>query len=251
MMGSSHAATGWFTGGMTGFLLSGDVGHVLVCATIGAGAALLPDLDTPGSTAGRSLGQVTGLVSEKLRDTSRTVYQRTATDVELRHPQDGGHRFLTHTIPAAFVFGLVAMAVSLIPFGAGLVVFAMTALGLGSVLRDWRFLGPRRKRQVTAAVVAVLFGAGTMLVPGWGPAAWLVGVVVFVGAVTHILGDWLTRSGVPLAWPLVHRGKRWWMFRSPVAFHTGKSPVETGIKWTSVIAMPVLVVLGMSEFPPA
>ena len=249
MMGTSHAATGLLTGGVTGLLVSDDLGPALVCAAIGAGAALLPDLDTPGSTAGRSLGVVTELVSGGVRALSRAVYTGTATEVELARPQDGGHRFLTHTVPACLVLGVLALLVALVPLGAGLVVFAMSALGLGAVLRDWKFLGSRRQRQVGALFIAGLLGVGTVLVQGWGPPWWLVGLTVFVGALTHVLGDWLTRSGVPLAWPFVVRGKRWWMFRSPVAFHTGKSPVELVIKWGSVFAFPILVFLGSPVTP--
>lgn len=250
MMGVSHAATGLLTGAAVGALLGSHVADPIICAAVGAGAALLPDLDTPGSTAGRSLGAVTELISGQLRRASKEVYRRTATEVELRRSQDGGHRFLTHTVPACVAFGVVALLVSLVPLGAGLVVFAMSALGLGSVLREWKFIGSRKRRQMTALVVAAMSGVGTMLVPGWGPAWWLIGLTVFVGAVTHVLGDWLTRSGVPLAWPFTYRGKRWWMFRSPVAFHTGKSPVEVGIKWASVAAFPILVVLGTPAPPP-
>lgn len=39
------------------------------------------------------------------------------------------------------------------------------------------------------------------------------------------------------------------MFRSPVAFHTGKSPVEICIKRGSVIALPRLVALGPLHHP--
>lgn len=251
LMGTSHAATGLLTGGVTGLLLSDDLGPALVCAAIGAGAALLPDLDTPGSTAGRSLGAVTELLAGGTRSLSKAVYVRTATEVELAHPQDGGHRFLTHTVPACLLLGVFTLLVALVPLGAGLVVFAMGSLGLGAVLRDWRFLGSKRKRRITAVAVAGLFGVGTMLVEGWGPPWWLVGLTVFVGALTHVFGDWLTRSGVPLAWPFVVRGKRWWMFRSPVAFHTGKSPMELVIKWGSVCAFPLLMLLGTPATPTA
>lgn len=246
MMGVSHAATGVFTGAAVGILAGTEAQHLFICAAVGAGAALLPDLDTPSSTAGRSLGQVTELVSRNLQTASRALYKRTATEIELRKPQNAGHRYLTHTIPAAAVFGLVAMLVSLVPLGAGLVVFAMSALGLGTVVLSMKKLGPLRKRKIAALVLAVLFGLGSFLDGGGGPAAWLVGLTVFVGAVTHILGDWLTKQGVPLAWPLKVRGKRWWMFRSPVAFRTGKSKVEVGI----VVASWVGLVLMMASVPP-
>ncbi|MFE6306218.1 metal-dependent hydrolase [Nocardiopsis changdeensis] len=249
MMGTSHAATGLLAGAAVAVAVQTDPFTALWCALIGGGAALLPDLDEPGSTVGRSLGRVTELASRKLRDASKAVYRRTATDVERRHPQEGGHRYLTHTVPACAVFGLVALLVSLVPLGAGLVVFAMVALGLGTVLRPMKKLGSLRKRKHATLWIAGGLAVAAMLGYEQTPAWWLIGSVVFAGALVHVLGDWLTRSGVPLAWPFVVNGKRWWMFRSPVAFHTGKSPVEVGIRVVSVIAAPVTVLLG-SPVPP-
>ncbi|WP_304454766.1 metal-dependent hydrolase [Nocardiopsis sp. YSL2] len=87
-------------------------------------------------------------------------------------------------------------------------------------------------------MLAVLVATAAVVLPGASP--WLIGVTVAVGALTQILGDWLTRSGVPLAWPMVHRGKRWWLFRSPVAFVTGKSRVEDAIRWAFMVSGPAV-----------
>src|SRR5690606_29224521 len=152
---------------------------------------------------------------------------------DLRGGSDGGHRHLTHTIPAVLAFGALGWALAALgPLGVGLVVFTMSALGLGLVLRP---LG--RVAAQSAGLVAVGLGASAVLLPGGAPL--LLGATVAVGALTHILGDWLTRSGVPLAWPLVHRGKRWWMFRSPVAFRTGQSRVEDLIRRGCPAGTPV------------
>ncbi|MFW6640857.1 metal-dependent hydrolase [Nocardiopsis algeriensis] len=249
MMGTSHAATGVLAGSAVGVLCDAGLLVTLMCAAIGAGAALLPDLDEPGSTVGRSLGRVTELVSTGLRDLSRRVYLRTATEWEAADPKDGGHRHLTHTVPACLVFGLVAAALAFVPLGAALLVFAMSALGLGTVARSLRRWSTRRKRKRVALLIAAAFGAGMLLAGDSGPAPWLVGLTVSTGALTHVLGDWLTRSGVPLAWPFRVRGKRWWMFSSPLAFHTGKSPVETGIRVGALLCSPVVMVLGV-PLPP-
>ncbi len=246
MMGVSHAATGIFAGAMVGFWLGPQPEHMMVCAAVGAGAALLPDLDEPRSRVGRSLGAVTELVAGHLRDVSRQIYRRTATAVELRKPQDGGHRHLTHTVPACLTFGVVAMVLSLLPLGAALLVLSMSALGLGTAAlklkKDWGTLKQRRKAVVVVSVLLAMYvywGAGA------APPAWLLGLTVFVGALTHVLGDWLTKSGVPLAWPFVVHGKRWWMFRSPVAFRTDDaSPVEAGIRVASLVGIPVVMLLG-------
>ncbi|MET9798277.1 metal-dependent hydrolase [Nocardiopsis alba] len=246
MMGSSHAATGLLTGAVVGALAGTEWTDVLVCAAVGAGAALLPDLDEPGSTVGRSLGLVSEKTSEGLRALSRRVYAATSTEREGRG--DGGHRHLTHTVPAVLVFGALGWLVALFqPVGTALVVLAMAALGAGTVARSLKGWGPLRTRRRAALVVAIVLAVVAAFAPGG--AAWMIGLTVAVGALTHVLGDWLTRSGVPLAWPFVHRGKRWWMFRSPVAFHTGKSPVEVAIRWVSLAGTPVVAFLAVPTVP--
>jgi membrane-bound metal-dependent hydrolase YbcI (DUF457 family) len=247
MMGTSHAATGLLAGAAVGSVLGSHAVDPVVCAAVGAGAALLPDLDEPGSTVGRSLGLVTTGAARALRAASRAVYEATATEVDLRAGKDGGHRHLTHTLPAVLLFGAAAWGLSAAgPLGVGVVVFAMAALGLGAVGRAVG-LGVRA-RQATAGA-AVLAAAAAVLADGGGPV--VVGATVGLGALVHVLGDWLTRSGVPLAWPFTVRGKRWWMFRSPVAFHTGRSPVELVVMWGSVGASVLVVVLGFPVVPVA
>lgn len=244
MLGPSHSATGLLAGVAVGALAGAHPSDVLVCAAVGAGSALLPDLDEPGSTVGRSLGMVTSATSTLLRGLSRRVYRATATAYDLRGRGDGGHRHLTHTAPAVAVFGALAGGVAALGvLGLGVVVFAMAALGLACVAK------PFGRKAVQSAGVAAAVVAGAAVVFGSAPW-WLLGVTVGVGALVHVLGDWLTRSGVPLAWPLTYRGKRWWMFRSPVAFHTGKSRVEDGIRVGSLVLAPVLLVLGAPPLPP-
>lgn len=237
MMGTSHSASGLLAGVLTAVALGSHPSDLLVCAAVGAGAALLPDLDEPGSTVGRSLGLVTNGLSRILRALSCVVYKATGTSYDLRGGTDGGHRHLTHTIPAVVVFGALGWSLAALgALGVGVVVFAMAALGLGLVLRP---LG--RSAVQSAGLAAIGLGAVAVLLPGGSPL--LLGATVAVGALTHILGDWLTRSGVPLAWPLVHRGKRWWMFRSPLAFRTGQSRVEDLIRWGCTAGTPVVVLL--------
>ncbi|CAL9380722.1 hypothetical protein SUDANB121_01060 [Nocardiopsis dassonvillei] len=250
MMGTSHAATGVLTGAAVGTLLGSHASDPFICAAVGAGAALLPDLDEPGSTVGRSLGAVTEGIARLLCSASRAVYKATATPYELQAGKDGGHRYLTHTVPAVLVFGALAWGLAAVaPLGLGLVVFCMAALGLGTVARAMRKAGPLRRRKLAASLIAVLAAAGAVFADGG--AAWLVGLTVATGALTHVLGDWLTRSGVPLAWPFVVRGKRWWMFHSPVTFQTGKSRVEPVIMWGSVAVSGMTLALGLPTLPSA
>lgn len=240
-MGSSHAATGVLTGVLTAAVVGSHPSDLFVCAAVGAGAALLPDLDEPGSSVGRSLGRVTETVASGVRRVSRLVYQSTGTAYELSQGQqrDGGHRHLTHTTPAVVVFGLLAGAISgLGGLGIAVVVFALSTLGLGVVLRPWGASAVQG-----APVLGVLLAGAAVVLEGG--SVLLVAVTVAVGALTHILGDWLTRSGVPLAWPFTYRGKRWWMFRSPLAFRTGQSLVEVAIQRGALVAS-VVVALAVS-----
>ncbi|WP_231640909.1 metal-dependent hydrolase [Nocardiopsis sp. NRRL B-16309] len=232
-MGTSHSASGLLVGVSLAAALGSHPADLFVCAAVGAGAALLPDLDEPGSTVGRSLGVVTAGLSRLLRSASRATYRATGTPYELREDRDGGHRHLTHTVPAVLTFGALWWGVaSLGAVGLAVAVFALAALGLACVLRPFG-----RSAVQGAGVLGVVVATAAVL---FGSSPWLVGLTVAVGSLTHILGDWLTRSGVPLAWPLTHRGKRWWMFRSPVAFRTGQSRVEDAIRWCCLAGAPVV-----------
>ncbi|CAM3864565.1 metal-dependent hydrolase [Nocardiopsis rhodophaea] len=70
-----------------------------------AGAALLPDLDYPTSTATRSAGPVTAVLCRVVRAASSTVWRATRTPADDGGYSDGTgvHRHLTHTLPAAAV----------------------------------------------------------------------------------------------------------------------------------------------------
>jgi membrane-bound metal-dependent hydrolase YbcI (DUF457 family) len=59
---------------------------------------------------------------------------------------------------------------------------------------------------------ALVLGISFSLVAGT-----LVGVAVGTGVLSHIIADACTKAGVPLAWPLVVRGRRWHPFRLPGA----------------------------------
>lgn len=79
---------------------------------------------------------------------------------------------------------------------------------------------------VFAALVG-LAGTGVSVLAGlW----WWLGWPVAAGCLVHLWGDWLTRMGVPVLWPMRVRGKRWWRFRAPLTFRTGSA-------WESVVVV--------------
>ncbi|KYH30653.1 inner membrane protein YdjM [Moorella mulderi DSM 14980] len=132
MTGKTHAAAGAFAGALAGRL----IGDPLTGMAIGAVAALLPDVDHPGSYVGRRLRPVSVLLE-----------------------MAAGHRTVTHTVWFCAVVGILAALVSTLA------------------------------RPYTAVLHLPWW-------PTW-PAA---GLDAFLGALSHLALDALTRSGVePLA----------------------------------------------------
>ncbi|WP_017559470.1 metal-dependent hydrolase [Nocardiopsis baichengensis] len=245
-MAPSHAATGALAGVAATAAASALFGwpagfaDLAASAGIGAGAALLPDLDHPRSTASRSLDPATALASRAARAASAAVHRATRTPAD--GPGDGRHRYLLHTpvvaVAAGTVLGLLATA--WLPVLAAVVWFtlALAVQGLGRALPD----GPGRRGPASRAGALALAGGATVLLV-WGgvstgPHA---GAALALGMLVHDLGDALTRSAVPLAWPLRVRGRRWAMVGAPrpMRFTTGSRP-EYLIRWACLLATPVL-----------
>lgn len=87
---------------------------------------------------------------------------------------------------------------------------------------------------LAAVVLGCLVSAGMMIGPV--PDLWWTGLAVLVGCLVHDCGDGCTHYGVPLFWPVLIRGQRWYCVGTPrvLRFRTG-GPVE------AVLVTPVLV----------
>lgn len=241
MLAGSHASTGALAGVLLAGAAGADLLQVGAAAAVGAGAALLPDLDHPGSVATRSQGPVSAGVCRVVRAASMAVWAATRApgDDGGVHDERGAHRHLTHTVPAAVAAGVAAGGVSAVHWvGAAVVLWVLVSLGVRGLGQS---LSGRNRaelsRWATVSLGAGLVVAVVMVAAPLHPV--LLGGLVAVGMVVHVLGDWLTRAGVPLAWPLVHRGKRWWMFRSPLTFAAGDCWQEAVIRWACWGAVPV------------
>lgn len=246
MMAPSHAATGALAGlastaataPLTGMRLDGWV--LATGALIGAGAALLPDLDHPGSTAARSQGPLTALASRGVQALSAQVYRLTRTPGDKR--SEGTHRYLFHTPACALVLGVVAgVAATLWTAAMAVLVWFTLSLalrGLGQALpggrartavTSWVALSatvrrilrplPARVRRHVAEWTSVSATAGALTLvlvkleaAHTGP---YIGVSLALGMIVHSLGDALTHSAVPLAWPFTVGGQRWAMLGPP------------------------------------
>lgn len=197
MLGHSHALSGLVTGTAAGLLLHMPVEGTGALAALTASWATVPDLDTCGSCAARSLG----FLSEAFAWTVGKVAR--------------GHRHGTHSLlGVAVLTGVTWLACEFRDTIPGRAVLALLlAVALAAGLRALRIGG---------------HGADLLAIAAAGGIAWygfdlrLVPLACALGCLTHIGGDMLTESGCPLLWPVSEYRFRWWP--SPLAFTTGTKP---------------------------
>lgn len=240
-MGRSHALSGAAVGlwvaplaGLT------DIAAAVPFATVVAGYAIAPDIDCGGATVSRLLGPVTKLLSKLCVAGSKRIYAATATERDDHSASAGGHRGVTHLIVTALLLGLLAGLTSL---ASPWVVAGWAGFGLlaaATALGDWVFLAGG------AAFTVPLVADG--LAPVQALAAmqpWL-GPAVTLGMLTHLAGDDVTVTGLPLLAPLVKiQGQRWHdLHLLPAGFrlHTGRK-VENLLVLPAFAAATVAAVL--------
>lgn len=73
----------------------------------------------------------------------------------------------------------------------------------------------------------------------------LIGVAVGTGILSHILADACTKAGVPVAWPLMVRGRRWSTFRFPGARHMRSGSTLEWVPGCGVALLCCLVPLAL------
>ncbi len=208
MLGRDHALLGALGGLAVSPWLASQFGRphlspgqLAAAGAVSAGFALLPDLDEPGSTISRKFG-LSG--------------QAAATVV---HGAAGGHRKATHSLLAAGAVGYGFTVLGHCAWAIPVTVAVCTAVVLRLVL-------PLHlpKGSATALAVPLLAGWATWhsemgmwrlashahLLHQWG---WL-GAVAGAGICWHLIGDVLTKEGVPLLWPLP------WRLALPLVGHT-------------------------------
>lgn len=244
VMGPTHAASGaaaWLLGAGT---ITAATGHqlstsqLLIGAGVCAGSALLPDIDSPGSTVARSLGPVTEVIAKVVSAGSVAIYRATATPKD--SPRTGGHRTVTHTALCAVLTGA---AVSALTSTVGIwavvgVLFFTLSLALRGLMADWA----RREGWIGVSIAAAAGAAWAMTTAGQESFWWL-GAAVTAGMLLHDLGDMITAQGCPITAPLPHRGKAWWEWAPP-----GFLRIRAGGGVESVVLLPVLsavTVLGL------
>jgi len=216
MRAGGHACTGALAGALSSHAVASATGAGLgpaataVGALLGAGAALLPDLDADGATAYRSGGRITAALGELFQFLARTAFARTRLPHDPRG--DGEHRGLVHTPVFALVVGLlVGLGALATPWVTTVVLVVVLAPGISALSRS----GPRWVRtrlHLDREGEALLTAIGVVLVLEVTGAVhalgWYAGVSIAVGMIVHSAGDSATHSGIPWTWPLRRRCRR-------------------------------------------
>lgn len=202
-MGRTHATSGALAA-LVVYPLLADTGiladwpTVVAYTVVAAGGAMLPDFDHPKATVARGLGPVTmglaGVVSAV----------------------SGGHRNGTHSILGVGAFTALTWGIGqaggvwLGVWVGFLFAVAMAALRLDLSKKVFAHYG----LSLAGGVGLAYLGALGMFDPRLFPVA------VAVGASAHLLGDMVTKEGVPLLWPV-------WRKRFKVGNVTTGSVTET------------------------
>lgn len=262
VMGPTHAMSGaalWLgAAATTAPLLGGQTpSAVVVGAAVCAGAALLPDIDCPGSlstkdgsTVVRAFGVLGEIVGHTMDNLSLAVYNLTRSKKD--KPRNSGHRTLTHTGIFTAGLGALVSAGAALPgtfslFGrdwatgnvfALVVMWAMLHLAMFGLLEKWT-----KKTRAKYGLLAVMAISGTatlitatQLERTDGGFAWL-GLAVGAGAVMHCLGDAITKAGVPFVWPIPINGRRWWDITLPSFMR-----IRAGGTFEYAILLPALTI---------
>lgn len=274
MMNGAHAATGALVGGAVAYPAvaaappSVAVAGMALAVQLGAGAALLPDIDHDQSTITRSAGWITRALAETLQLLARATYRATRGGHD-PSAASGEHRGLIHTPAFAVLVGALLAAGALLTPWVGIVTsYALSSAAirslrwhLPSTLLDKRGLGSTFAPPIVAAgIVAALYQLGTLTAAG----PWI-GLIVTAGMITHSLGDGATNSGIPFTWPLKRRcepcreqqrscpGARWSrqnVLPSPLRWSVGTRvgrAVETVLEVTCLAAVGALAAVAATD----
>lgn len=257
MMGRSHALSGaalWLVG-------SGVYAHTthttpnvptLIMGTIVfTGAALAPDIDSYSATVTKSFGIfgrvmyfIANAISLFFYNVSRSRYDE---------PKTNGHRTFFHSTVAAIVAGGL---VSLATFSTGETtilgktyswgqVFALLIMAFCLHLALAGVFSKQLKNSkkgfgpyiLMASSIAAMLVISRVLPAPDGTYAWL-GVAFGLGWYTHLLGDFITKMGVPLLWPIPIRGHRWWDLSLPTFMR-----IEAGGTVENVFLSPLFILM--------
>jgi len=243
-----------------GLLVGMPLPVVAMGTVVCAGAALLPDIDCPGSlsikdgsTVVRAFGIVGEAVGKAMNAMALLVYNVTKSHRDTdRH---SGHRLFTHTAVFAVALGLWTSFAASLPgtFDAGgktystgtamalLIMWSCLHLSLFGLFERWT---KEQRKNLSLVGVMAVSAALTMLTASALPAEaargkfWWLGLAVGGGSAVHCLGDAITRAGVPFVWPIPIRGRCWWEVQLP-----SQLAIRAGGRFECAVLLPALTAL--------
>lgn len=208
-----------------------------VGAVLATGAALLPDLDHPGSTVSRTFGPLTQGISRGVSAVSSFVYRTTRTKRDSK--REGAHRALTHTLVFAVMaaIGTTAVVQTSQKWALPLLMFIFAGLAVRGIMNDWC---PKQDALWITGVSAAITWACLAWTAQSPASAAACGVAVGIGCIAHFLGDAITEQGCPILWPIPLFGKTWFPVAPPKIMR-----MQTGGKVELAVVGPIITVLSV------
>lgn len=254
VMGPTHAMSGAaaymsvasFAGTITATFATESPAVFVMGMLVTTGAALYPDWDSYTSTVTNSFGFIGRLLYRAANALSLTVYNVTRTRYD--QPKENGHRTLFHTGVMAIVAGLL---VSFLGSLGGTVdirghlltwgqvsslafMFVFLHLALAGLFEQARSIRKKYGPYVMMLISAVITLIIASFLPEDQTYPWL-GACVGLGWFVHLLGDAITKMGVPLLFPIKIRGKRWYDITLPSFLR-----ITAGGKFEKIVLLPAL-----------
>ncbi|NJP35651.1 metal-dependent hydrolase [Micromonospora thermarum] len=256
MMGPSHALSGaavWLAGS---WALDHFAGYeqsplaIAVGTAVCAGGALFPDLDLSGkvtrnqggATVARTFGVFSLFIAEVMEKVSLGVYYATKLSKDPR--RSNGHRTLTHTIPFTVLvgWGTTALCAAYGKWAVIGILFFMFGLALRGLFDEWA----ERAGWVVVTLLSLAAAWFTFATLPGDRGYPMIGLAVGVGSFVHILGDMITRAGVPILWPIPIKRRMWTMVSLPdsIALRAG-SKTEVVVVRAALTVIAVLAAVGL------
>ncbi len=167
-----------------------------------------------------------------------------ATKLSRDPKRSNGHRTLTHTIPFTVLvgWGTTTLCARYGKWAVIGILFFMIGLALRGLFDEWA------ERAGWVIVTLVSAGAASFTAANLpGDRGYpMIGLAVGVGCFVHIIGDMITRAGVPILWPIPIKRRMWTPISLPdsIALRAG-GKTEIVVVRTALTVVSVLAAVGL------
>lgn len=253
MMGKSHAMSGSAVALSGAALAIGpiaigqqDLAVVMLYTSVFIGGTLWCDWDSNSATVVRSFGIFGKGFHELINAIGLLIYNLTKTKYDEK--KENGHRTFFHTPVAAILTGLIISLLASLPGKIPLWGHNYTLGQIFSLIIMWMFLHVgltgifEKSIKKARKMMGVYIIMGVSLLATFGVSRflpeqetyWWLGFAAAGGMIVHMLGDMITKMGVPLLWPLKIRGKRWYDVTLPTFMR-----IKAGGSFENIVLFPL------------